>query len=64
MAEEAILGYLENHEEISDSGEFAAARGIDHAEIVNVIKSLHGFRFVDTQVFFTLSVFLSIHITM
>ncbi|KAF2305920.1 hypothetical protein GH714_008872 [Hevea brasiliensis] len=49
MAEEAILGYLENHEEISDSGEFAAERGIDHAEIVNVIKSLHGFRFVDTQ---------------
>ncbi|KAJ9152697.1 hypothetical protein P3X46_026233 [Hevea brasiliensis] len=33
MAEEAILGYLENHEEISDSGEFAAERGIDHAEI-------------------------------
>ncbi|XP_027354191.1 phenylalanine--tRNA ligase alpha subunit, cytoplasmic isoform X3 [Abrus precatorius] len=49
MAEEAVLGYLENNEEIGDSGEFAAELGIDHNEIVNVIKSLHGFRYVDAQ---------------
>lgn len=50
MAEEAILGYLENHEEIADSGEFAATRGIDHNDVVNVIKSLHGFRYIEAQV--------------
>ncbi|XP_030470434.1 phenylalanine--tRNA ligase alpha subunit, cytoplasmic-like [Syzygium oleosum] len=49
MAEEAILGFLENHDEIADSGEFAAAHGIDHNEVVNVIKSLHGFRYIDPQ---------------
>ncbi|MCI64422.1 phenylalanyl-tRNA synthetase beta subunit, partial [Trifolium medium] len=46
MAEEAVLGYLETNDEIIDSGDFAAQRGIDHNEIVNVIKSLHGFRYV------------------
>lgn len=51
MAEEAILGYLENNELISDSGKFAAERGLDHNDVVNVIKSLHGFRYVDAQVF-------------
>ena len=51
MAEEAILGYLEKNDEISDSGEFASQTKIDHNEIVNVIKSLHGFRLVDAQVF-------------
>ncbi|KAM1030703.1 hypothetical protein COP2_035440 [Malus domestica] len=49
MAEEAILGYLESKEEISDSGQFAAERGLDHNEVVNVIKSLHGFRYVVAQ---------------
>ncbi|KAF8406436.1 hypothetical protein HHK36_008523 [Tetracentron sinense] len=49
MAEEAILGFLQTKEEISDSGQFAEERGIDHNEIVNVIKSLHGFRLVDAQ---------------
>ncbi|CAN1817841.1 Phenylalanine--tRNA ligase alpha subunit, cytoplasmic [Linum perenne] len=46
MAEVAILSYLETHDEISDSGQFASERGIDHSEIVNVIKSLHGFLYV------------------
>jgi len=50
MAEEAILGYLQNHEEISDSGQFATDHGLDHSDVVNVIKSLHGFRYVDAQV--------------
>ncbi|KAJ6365141.1 hypothetical protein OIU76_030004 [Salix suchowensis] len=49
MAEEAILGYLENHDEISDSGQFATDSGLDHNDVVNVIKSLHGFRYIDAQ---------------
>lgn len=50
MAEDAVLGYLNEKEEIRDSGEFATEVGIDHNEIVNIIKSLHGFRLVDAQV--------------
>ncbi|PIN24593.1 Phenylalanine--tRNA ligase [Handroanthus impetiginosus] len=49
MAEEAVLGYLEKNEEILDSGNFAEEKGISHDEIVNVIKSLNGFRLVDAQ---------------
>ncbi|KAK0582143.1 hypothetical protein LWI29_021975 [Acer saccharum] len=49
MAEEAILAYLEKNEQISDSGNFAAELGLDHNDVVNVIKSLHGFRYVDAQ---------------
>ncbi|GFY89695.1 phenylalanyl-tRNA synthetase, putative [Actinidia rufa] len=49
MAEEAVLGFLEKNEEISDSSQFASERGIDHQELTNVIKSLYGFRLVDAQ---------------
>ncbi|KAK4791925.1 hypothetical protein SAY86_022360 [Trapa natans] len=49
MEEEAILSYLESHEEIADSGQFAAERGLDHDKVVNVIKSLHGYRYIDVQ---------------
>lgn len=49
MAEEAVLKFLQSNEEISDSGDFATSVGIDHNDIVNVIKSLHGFRLVDAQ---------------
>ncbi|KAM7530209.1 hypothetical protein LguiB_033619 [Lonicera macranthoides] len=49
MAEEAVLGFLEKNEEIIDSGQFAAEREINHDEIVNVIKSLNGFRLVDAK---------------
>ncbi|KAA8536104.1 hypothetical protein F0562_028582 [Nyssa sinensis] len=49
MAEKAVLGFLEKNEGIPDSGQFAAERGINHDELVNVIKSLHGFGFVDSQ---------------
>ncbi|KAK3024772.1 hypothetical protein RJ639_044933 [Escallonia herrerae] len=49
MAEEAVLGFLEKNEEITDSGQFADERGLSHDEIVNVIKSLNGFRLVDAQ---------------
>ena len=50
MAEEAILGYLEKSEEISDSGNFATEFGINHEEIVNVVKSLNGYGLVVAQV--------------
>ncbi|CAA0807617.1 Probable phenylalanine--tRNA ligase alpha subunit [Striga hermonthica] len=53
MAEEAVLGFLENNEEISDSGKFAEQKGISHDEIVNIVKSLNGFRLVDAQGPFT-----------
>lgn len=46
-----MLGFLEKNEEIKDSGVFAAEKGISHDEIVNVIKSLNGFQFVEAQVF-------------
>lgn len=49
MAEDAVLGFLEKNEEIADSGKFADEKGISHDEIVNVIKSLNGFRLVDAQ---------------
>ncbi|KAI5660966.1 hypothetical protein M9H77_20289 [Catharanthus roseus] len=47
--EDAVLGYLDKNEEISDSGKFADEQGLSHDEIVNVIKSLNGFRLVDAQ---------------
>uniref|UniRef100_A0A1J3D4E5 phenylalanine--tRNA ligase n=2 Tax=Noccaea caerulescens TaxID=107243 RepID=A0A1J3D4E5_NOCCA len=50
MAEEAILRFLHhNSEEITDSGQFSAEHNLDHNEVVNVIKSLHGFRYIDVQ---------------
>ncbi|XVE66970.1 hypothetical protein DITRI_Ditri08aG0122400 [Diplodiscus trichospermus] len=49
MAEDAILGYLASHEEIPDSGQFASQHGLQHTDVVNVIKSLHGFRYIDAQ---------------
>ncbi|KAL3621241.1 hypothetical protein CASFOL_036153 [Castilleja foliolosa] len=48
MAEEAILGHLEKND-IPDSGKFAEEKGISHDEIVNIVKSLNGFRLVDAQ---------------
>ena len=50
MAEDAILGYLEKNEEISDSGNFASQFGLNHDEVVNVIKSLNGYGLVIAQV--------------
>ncbi|CAL9228583.1 unnamed protein product [Arabidopsis halleri] len=49
MAEEAILGFLQNNEQITDSGQFSAEFNLDHNEVVNVIKSLHAFRYIDVQ---------------
>ncbi|KAK8564319.1 hypothetical protein V6N13_005447 [Hibiscus sabdariffa] len=49
MAEDAILGYLSTAEEIPDSGLFASQHCLPHNDVVNVIKSLHGFRYIDAQ---------------
>ncbi|KAG7571663.1 Phenylalanyl-tRNA synthetase [Arabidopsis suecica] len=49
MAEEAILGYLLDNEEITDSGQFSAEHNLSHDEVVNVIKRLHAFGYVDCQ---------------
>ncbi|KAK9164150.1 hypothetical protein Syun_005052 [Stephania yunnanensis] len=49
MAEKAILEQLDSAETIPDSGDFSSAKGFDHNDIVNIIKSLHGFRLVDAQ---------------
>lgn len=49
MAEEAVLEYLQTHEEIGDSGEFADSKGLEHSDLLSVIKSLNGFRLVDAK---------------
>ncbi|GMI74514.1 hypothetical protein like AT4G39280 [Hibiscus trionum] len=49
MAEDAILGYLATHAEIPDSEQFATQHSLHHNEVVNVIKSLHGFRYIDAH---------------
>ncbi|KAL8090019.1 phenylalanine--tRNA ligase alpha subunit, cytoplasmic-like isoform X1 [Apium graveolens] len=49
MAEEAILGFLHENHEIADSGKFATQSGISHDDIVNVVKSLSAFHFVEAQ---------------
>ncbi|PKA56109.1 putative phenylalanine--tRNA ligase alpha subunit [Apostasia shenzhenica] len=51
MAEDSILGFLQNNDEIPDSHQFAAGTGIDHIELENIIKSLRGFEIVDAQEF-------------
>ncbi|WMV17131.1 hypothetical protein MTR67_010516 [Solanum verrucosum] len=48
-AEDGILAYLKDNDEISNSAKFAQDFGFGHDEIVNVIRRLHGFRFVDAQ---------------
>ncbi|THG16167.1 hypothetical protein TEA_007237 [Camellia sinensis var. sinensis] len=44
-----FVGSEEKLMEINMFGEFASERGIDHQELTNIIKSLHGFRFVNAQ---------------
>nr|VDD12492.1 unnamed protein product [Brassica oleracea] len=50
MAEEAILGFLQNNDEIAHSGYFAAEHNLDHEEVKNVIKSLQAFRYIEAKV--------------
>ncbi|CAM8901565.1 unnamed protein product [Rhodiola kirilowii] len=46
MAEDAILGYLDQNADVLDSRKFAHDHGFEHDEVVNVIKSLNGFQYV------------------
>ncbi|KAH0719765.1 phenylalanine--tRNA ligase alpha subunit, cytoplasmic-like [Solanum tuberosum] len=48
-AEDAILAYLKDNDEISNSADFAQDLGFSHDDIVNVIRRLHGFRLVDAK---------------
>ncbi|RWW24968.1 hypothetical protein GW17_00010710 [Ensete ventricosum] len=59
MAEEAILGFLQTNDEITDSHEFAAGIEVDHTYLVNVIKRLNGFEILEAKVlpFGSLSVY-------
>lgn len=54
VVEDAILGFLQSNDEISDSHKFAVSTGVDHTELENVIKSLHGFQIVFAKVFYSL----------
>ncbi|CAN6476932.1 unnamed protein product [Victoria cruziana] len=49
MAEDVVLGFLKDHDGINISDDFAATVGVDHNKLVNIIKSLHGFKIVDAQ---------------
>ncbi|URE32515.1 hypothetical protein MUK42_13190 [Musa troglodytarum] len=51
MAKDAILGFLQADDEITDSHEFAAAHEVDHTELKNVIKGLNGFEGVEANPF-------------
>uniref|UniRef100_A0A7N0ZTY6 phenylalanine--tRNA ligase n=1 Tax=Kalanchoe fedtschenkoi TaxID=63787 RepID=A0A7N0ZTY6_KALFE len=46
MAEDAVLGYLAQNSDLSDSRNFARDSGFDYDEVINVIKSLNGFQYV------------------
>ncbi|EOA25743.1 hypothetical protein CARUB_v10019105mg [Capsella rubella] len=47
--ERSILGFLQNSDQISDSGQFSSDHNLDHDQVKNVIKSLQAFRYIDAQ---------------
>nr|CAD1842391.1 unnamed protein product [Ananas comosus var. bracteatus] len=50
MAEDAaLLVFLQTHDEISDSYDFAASLGVTHTDLENLIKSLKGFEIVNAK---------------
>ncbi|CAD5165164.1 unnamed protein product [Musa acuminata subsp. malaccensis] len=49
MAKDAILGFLQADDGITDSHEFTAVDGVDHTELENVIKGLNGFEVVEAN---------------
>lgn len=51
MAKDAILGFLQADDGITDSHEFTAVDGVDHTELENVIKGLNGFEVVEANAF-------------
>ena len=49
-AEDRVLRYLQTHGEIPNSQDFALSQNLEHGELLNVIKSLHGFNLIDAKV--------------
>ncbi|KAL0801242.1 hypothetical protein Bca101_056418 [Brassica carinata] len=47
--EEAILGFLKNNDEISNSGDFPLEHDLDHEEVKNFIKSLQDFGYIEAK---------------
>lgn len=45
--EDAVLHHLQFHPEIPNSHDFAVSSGFNHDELLNVIRSLHGFSLID-----------------
>lgn len=50
--EEALLGHLQKLT-ISNSEEWASSAGFDHNLVKDVVKSLHGFGYVEAEVGFS-----------
>lgn len=48
--EETLLGDLKDVEKIANSGEWASKHSLDHAAVCDVIRSLQGFQFIDSEV--------------
>ncbi|ESQ36306.1 hypothetical protein EUTSA_v10007412mg [Eutrema salsugineum] len=44
-----LLGFLQYNEEIPDSRQFSAEHNFDHNQVVSVIQSLLGFRYIEAQ---------------
>lgn len=48
--EEALLSHLQQHSNITNSEEWASSAGFDHSLVKDVVKSLHGFGYVEAEV--------------
>ena len=48
--EEALLAFLEHHQESISSEQGASSAGFDHNVVKDVIRSLHGFGYVEAEV--------------
>lgn len=55
VAEERLLSYLKLNSDIPNSEIWAREEAVDHAALADVIKSLHGFGFIEAQVSWFLS---------
>jgi len=47
--EEALLAFLEHHQESISSEQWASSAGFDHNVVKDVIRSLHGFGYVEAE---------------
>lgn len=48
--EEVLLAFLEHHQESISSEQWASSAGFDHNVVKDVIRSLHGFGYVEAEV--------------